>query len=264
MSSAKAIVRVNKMMPFDVSILNDPVIVASSTGIITDINQKFTEFFHWEMDEIVGQNAHQLIPSRFIRKTNHDQKIKGYSFGKSSNIIGKDRIVPVVTPDDQEILAKIKIVPIRSKKEFCFMVLFNVINFERRFGDFTSDFKNLKGKLKRLSDSEEFREDSDETRVVVKDIGRLFDKELEVLGNFIAENTHSDRVVNMTKHFLIGSPIGKLGYLQKEMDAIFDNNHISYLNVVCLRIIFPSLVGKVDMHFLNKIKCALYDDQSSE
>lgn len=264
MSVNKLITKVNKMMPFEVSILNDPVIVASSTGTITDINENFTKSFGWKKDELVGQNAHLLIPSKFIRKNSHDQKLKGYTFGRESPIIGKSRIVPVSTPDDSEILVTIKIIPIRSKREHCFMVLFNVIDFGRRFGDFDVEFKSLTSKLKKLSKSEEFREDRDETRTTTKEVSRLFGKELEVIGDFIVENQHSSRVINMCKHFLMNAPIGKLASLMHEMDRVFNNNHISYINVTCLRIIFPSLVGRVDMHFLNHLKVSLYEDRSDD
>jgi len=261
-SMNKLIQKVNKMMPFEVSILNDPVVVSSSTGTITDINEAFTRIFLWTKDEVVGQNAHLLIPSKFIRKSVHDTRLKNYSVGNESPIIGKSRIVPVSTPDDSEVLVNIKIIPIRSKKEHCFMVLFDRIDFDRRFADFDIDFKALKSKIKKLSKSEDFREDSNDSSAIVKDIARIFGKELEVIGDFIVENSTSSSVVYMCKHFLIGTPIGKLGTLLKEMDRVFDNNHISYLNVTCLRIVFPSLVGRVDMQFLNNLKVSLYDDRS--
>ena len=264
MSVNKLITKVNKMMPFEVSILNDPVIVASSSGTITDLNDTFTKSFGWKKDELVGQNAHILIPSKFIRKNCHDQKLKGYTFGRPSSIIGKARIVPVSTPDDSEILVNIKIIPIRSKKEHCFMVLFNIIDFGRRFGDFDMEFKSLQSKFRKLSKSEEFREDRVDTSAAVKEVARIFGKELEVIGDFIVENAHSSSVVNMCKHFLLSAPIGKLGSLMQEMDRLFNNNHISYLNVVCLRIVFPSLVGRVDMHFLNQVKISLYEDRSED
>lgn len=265
MSVSKLISKVNRMMPFEVSILNDPVLVASSTGTITDINEQFTHTFQWAKEELVGQNAHLLIPSKFIRKSDHDHRLKGYVFGRESTIIGKSRIVPVSTPDDLEILVNIKIIPIRSKKEHCFMVLFNVIEFGRRFADFDIEFKSLQSKLKKLAKSEEFREDSAETNSVVKEISRIFGKELETIGDFIVENIHSGRVVNMVKHFLLSAPIGKLNFLMKEMDRQFNNNHISYLNVTCLRIVFPSLAGRdIDVQFLSNLKASLYEDRSEE
>ena len=45
MSLNKLIQKVNKMMPFEVSILNDPVAVSSCDGTITDVNQMFTKTF---------------------------------------------------------------------------------------------------------------------------------------------------------------------------------------------------------------------------
>lgn len=202
----KLITKVNKMMPFEVSILNDPVVVSSSTGTISDINENFTKIFGWERDEIIGQNAHLLIPSKFVRKSAHDKKLAGYTFGKPSTIIGKSRIVPVSTPDDSEILVNIKIIPIRHKKEHCFMVLFDVIEFDRRFFDFEAEFRGLRARIKKLSKSEDFREDSVESSLIVKDISRLFSKELEVIGDFIAENSHSPSVLAMCKYFLLQSP----------------------------------------------------------
>jgi len=247
------------MMPFEVSILNDPVIVSSHTGVITDINEQFTRVFEWTRDEIIGQNAHLLIPSKFIRKSTHDRRLKGYSFGKDSNIIGKSRIVPVSTPEDEEVIATIKIIPIRSKKEFCFMVLFNKIEFHRRFADFDNDFKSIRTKLKKLKKNEEFREDSLEASQLVKEISRLFAKELEVVEDFIVENAHSESVVSMCKHFLLNIPIGNLARLQREMRKVFDNNNISYLNVICLRIVFPSIIGRTDINTINKLKISLYE-----
>merc|ERR1711977_668460 len=107
---------------------------------------------------------------------------------------------PVSTPDDNEILVTIKIIPIRSKREHCFMVLFNLIDFGRRFGDFDLEFKSVQAKFRKLSKSEEFREDRVDTSAAVKEISRIFGKELEVIGDFIVENEHSPRVVNMCKH----------------------------------------------------------------
>jgi len=260
----KLIQKVNKMMPFEVNILNDPVVVASATGTITDLNDAFTQAFMWGKDELVGQNAHLLIPSKFIRKSTHDARLKNYGVGNESPIIGKSRIVPVSTPDDDEVLVNIKIIPIKSKKEHCFMVLFNLIDFSRRFADFDTEFKGLHSKIKKIGKNEEFREDSAESGLIVKDIARIFGKELEVLGDFIVENRTSSSVVNMCKHFLITAPIGKLGVLLKDMDRVFDNNHISYLNVTCLRIVFPSLVGRVDMGFLNRLKISIYEDRSQD
>lgn len=264
MSTSKLIAKVNRMMPFEVSILNDPVLVASNSGTITDLNEQFTRVFQWTKEELLGQNAHLLIPSKFIRKSDHDSKLKGYVFGRESPIIGKSRIVPVSTPDDLEILVNIKIIPIRHKKEHCFMVLFNVIEFGRRFADFEIEFKSLQTKLKKLNKSEEFRDDNAETNSVVKEISRLFGKELETIGDFISENSHTSRNASMCKHFLINAPIGKLGTLMKEMDRHFNNNHVSYLNVTCLRIVFPSLANRVDNQSLNAIKQSLYEDRSEE
>merc|ERR1711977_719846 len=124
----------------------------------------------------------------------------------------------VATPDDSEILVTIKIIPIRSKREHCFMVLFNPIDFGRRFGDFEIEFKSLQSKFRKLSKTEEFREDRADTSAVVKEVARIFGKELEVLGDFIAENTRSSSAVSMCKHFLLNEPIGKLASLMQEMD----------------------------------------------
>ena len=258
----KSISKVNKMMPFDVSILNDPAVVSSSSGVITNINPSFKTTFGWTHDELVGQNCHLLIPSKFVRKTAHDHKLKGYSFGRESSIIGKSRIVPVATPDDGEVLVNIKIIPIRSKKEFCFMVLFDKIDFGSRFYDFASEFKLITTKIKKISKTEDFRQDSPELSLIVKDISRLFAKELEVIGDFIVENSHSKSVLTMSHHFLLRTPIGNLKHLQKLMEKIFDNNNISYLNICCLRIIFPSILSKIDMTFLNELKASLYEDES--
>ena len=260
--SSSSISKVNKMMPFDVSILNDPAVVSSSTGVITNLNLSFKKTFGWTNEELVGQNCHLLIPSKFVRKTAHDQKLKGYSFGRESPIIGKSRIVPVATPEDGEILVNIKIIPIRSKKEFCFMVLFDKIDFDRRFYDFATEFMLLTGKIKKFNKTEEFCQDSPELSLIVKDVSRLFAKELEVIGDFIVENRTSNTVVAMTKYFLIKTPIGNLQHLQKLMENTFDNNNISYLNVCCLRIVFPSILCKINESLLRELKSGLYEDES--
>merc|ERR1711982_5791 len=224
----------------------------------------FQKTFGWTHDELIGQNCHLLIPSKFVRKSAHDRKLKGYSFGRESPIIGKSRIVPVATPDDGEVLVNIKIIPIRSKKEFCFMVLFDKIDFDRRFYDFAVEFKSVRAKIKKLSKIEDFREDSIESSLVVKDISRLFAKELEVIGDFIVENRHSPSVLPMTRHFLLSTPVGNLDHLKRTMERAFDNNNISYLNIICLRIIFPSILGKIDISFLNNLKLSLYEGSSED
>ena len=264
MSSTKEIARVNnRMMPFDISILNDPAAVASGNGTITDINQAFTNAFGWTKEELVGQNCHLLIPSKFVRKTAHDRKLKGYTFGKESPIMGKSRIVPVATPEDGEVLVQIKIIPIKYKKEFCFMSLYDKIDFNRRFYNFSTEFRELREKIKgTVSTKEEFREDDIGPSLIVKDVARLFAKEFEVIGDFIVENCHSPSVLVMSKYFLITQPIGNLEYLQKEMEKTFDNNNISYLNICCLRIIFPSILQRVEMPFINELKQSLYADVS--
>merc|ERR1712188_164830 len=91
------------------------------------------------------------------------------------------------------------------------MVLFDKIDFDRRFYDFAVDFKS---------------------------------------------------VLPMTKHFLLHTPIGNLGSLRKEMEKVFDNNNISFLNICCLRIIFPSILRRVDLPFLNELKLSLYEEES--
>merc|ERR1712146_739477 len=125
------------------------------------------------------------------------------------------------------------------------------------------EFKSIRSKIKKLSKTEDFREDSIESSLIVKDISRLFSKELEVIGDFIVENSNSRSVVTMTRYFLLQSPIGNLGHLRKEMERVFDNNNVSYLNVCCLRIIFPSIVKRVDLAFLNDLKLSLYEDDDS-
>merc|ERR1712108_53480 len=80
-----------------------------------------------------------------------------------------------------------------------------------------------------------------------------FAKELEVIGDFIVENRHSPSVLPMTRHFLLSTPIGNLDHLKRTMERAFDNNNISYLNIICLRIIFPSILGKIDISFLNNL-----------
>lgn len=262
----KLIAKVNKMVPVNISILNDPVALASSCGMITDINEKFTEIFQWEKDEIVGQNVHLLIPSKFIRKTVHDKKMAQYRPGEPSTLVGKTRTVPLVTPDDKEILVTIQLIPVENKKEFCFIVLLNVIDFDRIIGDFCLEFDALKTQMKDLDKKEEFREDSAGTSLIVREISRIFAAELKTIVNFIVENSLSPRVGFMCKHFIVYSPIGKLGSLRKLMESVFNNNDISYLNVICLRIIFPAIVCKVDLGFVNSLKKALYEcvEESSD
>ena len=261
--SSKSLSKVNKMMPFEISILNDPAVVSSSSGIVTNLNDAFRKTFGWQDDELVGQNCHLLIPSKFVRKTAHDQKLKGYSFGRDSTIIGKSRIVPVATPEDGEILVHIKIIPIRSKKEFCFMVLFDKIDFDRRLYDFATEFKVISNRIRKLSKHEDFRENDIEASILIKDISRLFAKELEVIGDFIVENRHSKSVLPMSHHFLVRTPIGNLQHLQKLMEKTFENNNISYLNVCCLRIIFPSILSRTEASFLNELKVGLYEESES-
>merc|ERR1712000_102462 len=140
---------------------------------------------------------------------------------------------PVATPEDGEILVHIKIIPIRSKKEFCFMVLFDKIDFDRRLYDFATEFKVISNRIRKLSKHEEFRENDIEASILIKDISRLFAKELEVIGDFIVENRHSKSVLPMSHHFLVRTPIGNLQHLQKLMEKTFENNNISYLNVCC-------------------------------
>merc|ERR1712232_210918 len=251
------------MMPFEVSILNDPVAVSSSDGTITDINIAFTNSFGWRHEELVGQNAHLLIPSKFIRKSAHDKNLSGYRFGRDSRIIGKSRIVPVATPDDSEILSTIKIIPIKNKKEHFFMVLFNKIEFNDRFTDHSTDFKNLRAAVKENGKRETFKEDTIETRSIISDISTLYRKELEVIGDFIIENSLSPNVVAMCKHFLINSPIGNLGGLKSLLDRQYDSI-IPYINVLCLRIIFPSIESQVTNELIDIIKHGLYDGSSED
>merc|ERR1712232_964231 len=239
------------MMPFEVSILNDPVAVSSSDGTITDINIAFTNSFGWRHEELVGQNAHLLIPSKFIRKSAHDKNLSGYRFGRDSRIIGKSRIVPVATPDDSEILSTIKIIPIKNKKEHFFMVLFNKIEFNDRFTDHSTDFKNLRAAVKKNGKRETFKEDTIETRSIISDISTLYRKELEVIGDFIIENS------------LINSPIGNLGGLKSLLDRQYDSI-IPYINVLCLRIIFPSIESQVTNELIDTIKHGLYDGSSED
>jgi len=184
--------------------------------------------------------------------------------GKESRIIGKSRIVPVSTPDDNEIIVTIKIIPIKYNKEHCFMVLFNKIEFHDRFLDFGAEFRTLKTKLKKIGKKEEFKEDSAESRVLVGEISMLFRKEFEVIGDFIIENQYSPRVLVMCKHFLIGSPIGKLSYLYKELDRRYGGDTIPYLNICCVRIIFPSVSATIDASFLNNLKSSLYEDYTGD
>lgn len=261
--NSKSVTKVNKLMPFEVSILNDPAAVASADGYITDINEAFTKTFGWKREELIGQTCHLLIPSKFIRKANHDRKIKEYSFGRDSPIMGKSRIVPISTPEDEEVLVNIKIIPIKHKKEYCFMSLYDKVDFERRFYNFTVEFEGLREKIKNnVKATEEFRQDDAGPSVIVKEVARLFAKELEVIGDFIVENSGSKSVLPMARHFLLRTPIGKLSTLQKEMEKQFDNGHIAYLNICCLRIIFPSILERVELPFLNQLKLSLYKDLS--
>merc|ERR1712137_318328 len=222
---------------------------ASCKGVITDINEEFTKTFHWERDEIVGQNIHILIPSKFIRLSSHDKKVRNYYYGRESRIIGKSRIVPVSTANDEEILVRIQIIPLGDKKDYSFMAILDVINFDRQFFDFPGEFEALRVRMER-DPEEEFREDSPDCRSIVKSIGLLFGEELSV--------------VRMSKYFLLTSPIGRLGKLKKLMDRVYDNDDISYLNVTCLRLVFPSLVDRIDLTLLNALRTNLYADVHNE
>ena len=141
------------------------------------------------------------------------------------------------------------------------MVLFNKIDFERRFYDFSAEFTTLTTRIQKISKKEDFRQDSIESSVIVKDVSRLFAKELEVIGDFIVENHNSRSILSMIQHFLLRAPIGNLNFLQRTMEKRFNQN-ISYLNICCLRIIFPSILSKVDMDFLREIKASLYEEES--
>ena len=246
----------------NVDILNTPTVTTSARGVITDINEEFTASFHWQRDEVIGQNIHILIPSKFIRLSHHDAKLKNYYLGRESTIVGKSRIVPVSSANDDEVLSRIQIIPLGDKKDYSFLALLTVMRFNPPFFDFQGEFAELTKRLE-AEKNEDFREDSAACRTVVKSIGTLFRDELAAVGDFIVENAHSDSVHRMSKYFLLSSPIGRLGKLKKLMDRVYNNEDKSYLNVTCLRLIFPSLINRVPMGLLNDLRNKLYDINES-
>merc|ERR1712110_136197 len=247
----------------NVHILNCPVLTTNVRGGITDINEHFTAAFKWLPGEVIGQNIHILIPSKFIRLSHHDAKMKNYYFGRESRIIGRSRIVPILSANDDEVLVRIQIIPLGDKKDFSFMAILNLLRFTPPFFDFQTDFNDLQHRLE-ADPNEDFREDSANCKIVVKMIGTLFRDELAAVGDFIVENAHSESVQRMSKYFLLTAPIGRLSKLKKLMDRIFDNDDISYLNVTCLRLVFPNLVHRVDLTLVNELRNNLYSLSSGE
>merc|ERR1712137_282627 len=160
------------------------------------------------------------------------------------------------------VLSRIQIIPLGDKKDFSFMALLTVIKFTPAFFNFQTEFEDLHRRLKE-DKTEDFREDSPGCKAIVKIIGTLFRDELSAVGEFIVENAHSESVHRMSKYFLLISPIGNLSKLKKLMDRVFNNDDKTYLNVTCLRLIFPSLVARVPMSLLNDLRDKLYDINES-
>lgn len=56
------------------------VVVSNELGIIEMVNQRFTEFFGYQQEEIIGQNIKIIVPEN-IRMV-HDKLIEGLAWNR--------------------------------------------------------------------------------------------------------------------------------------------------------------------------------------
>eukprot|EP01095_Lingulamoeba_sp_RSL-Kostka_P005522 TRINITY_DN1686_c0_g1_i1.p1 TRINITY_DN1686_c0_g1~~TRINITY_DN1686_c0_g1_i1.p1 ORF type:complete len:382 (+),score=120.46 TRINITY_DN1686_c0_g1_i1:736-1881(+) len=96
-----------------INMITVPAIITDSEGIIQAYNQDASDFFGYNMVDVLGKNISLLCGGD--HKNNHDQYIKSYLDTGVAKIIGKPRDVPVLCSDGNEKMANLSVTERRDK-----------------------------------------------------------------------------------------------------------------------------------------------------
>jgi hypothetical protein len=238
--------KARKLLPFSINILNDPALIVDHDGTIIKVNEAFAHNYKWKTMELVGQDIHIIIPSKFIRKHSHDKLMLRYKYGAQSDIIGKIRIVPIMKPDDNEAISTIQIVPIKYKKKHAFLALTKPIIFDSGLYNKKLEWEKLKRQLMNIDRDYTFDTGNSRNRKVISNVKKIFGSEISILVKFCIENKDTIRIRPMFKHFVLEKPIGDLNILKDLMWRYYTLPEIAYLSLLFHNIMVPMLENSID------------------
>lgn len=76
---------------------NDPFIVANSSGIITFVNDSFTETFKWQKEKLLGQMLVTIMPEKF--RDAHNLGFSRFTTTEKATVIEHELELEVVCGD---------------------------------------------------------------------------------------------------------------------------------------------------------------------
>lgn len=257
-----------KYETFDFTVFEIPAISVSAAGNIIACNDHFLKRLKFSKDEIMDQNVHILIPSKFMKKSNHEKLVGRYTYGKPSAIIGSVRTMPVKNADDEDVFLNIQILPYQvseKKGDFKFLCFFHEIAVNRAF-DVDKSREQVVSNLEQVDSDETFRMDSEGVRNICASLKIYLNWEINLLVNFIYQNKQNKALAGMIRYFVLSSPLGNIAKVRQIFTKKFHESEISFLNALALRILFPILINnfKGIGTVLEGLKEQLYRDHLDE
>lgn len=254
----------NKKIPLNIDCFQGAVLICSKKGKIININKEFRLLFKWQYEELIDQNIGILIPSKFIRKHEHDKYLENYYVGKESKIIGKSRILPIKTSDDIEILSLVQIIMINSKKNNYFIATFYIDKIKITFFDNKELEEKIQESFKIFKKDYDFREIRGDQIEMIKLLYYPYIKnEIDNLIKFFIQNIHT-KYINKVIYCYIMNPIDNLKSFRFLLLSYFES-FLSYINIICLGIFFPLLNSlNIDGSIQNNLKKFIYNEYDNK
>lgn len=83
------------------------ILIVDNQMRIVDANPEMENLFHYQIQELIGENIKLLIPERFWH--NHDKHLTSYTQNPAPYYLGSGRIFPALTKEGKEIFTEISL-----------------------------------------------------------------------------------------------------------------------------------------------------------
>eukprot|EP01099_Mayorella_cantabrigiensis_P006838 TRINITY_DN5845_c0_g1_i1.p1 TRINITY_DN5845_c0_g1~~TRINITY_DN5845_c0_g1_i1.p1 ORF type:complete len:368 (-),score=92.96 TRINITY_DN5845_c0_g1_i1:40-1086(-) len=227
----------------DIRNLHQATLLVSSSGTISQISTSFCEITGWSEADLLGQNVSVLVCPKIIGKVKHDRLVKLFKMNSESRIVGKPRILPVKTSNDEDIFLDVQLLPLGKESDFIYLCFFGNPEYP-----FTENEVSLEEDIVKtlifIGPEDDLRQNTQDNMKLVTFCSLWVSKEIYLLIKFIKDNHHLVEAWKYLEDLAIYQKMGKLTNLY---DLLVKHNNqplIAFVNLIFLRIIFPQLCGE--------------------
>ena len=111
----------------DLKAINDvPVVIASSQGLITYINDCFEKVFEWSQDDILGELITIILPSSF--RDSHNLAFSRFQASEKATVLNHPLELMTITKSQQEIITEHYIIAEKIDDTWLFGAMLTPLN----------------------------------------------------------------------------------------------------------------------------------------